>query len=117
MRKLIQRNRAAFAAGGMVFLALAAGFGTSTWLFLREKDARTEQERLRKEADLARANEQMLRERAESRGVIAQAAVKLSYKDIEGAAALLSTVPLDQITPSLEAANTFRSVGEWHVNH
>jgi eukaryotic-like serine/threonine-protein kinase len=117
LRKLVQRNRATFAAGGMVFLALAAGFGTSTWLFLREKEARTEQERLRMEADLARANEQMLRERAESRGVIAQAAVKLSYNDTEGAVTLLATVPLDQITPSLEAAKTFRTVGEWHVNH
>src|SRR5690606_14014070 len=59
----------------------------------------------------------MLRKRAESRGVIAQAAVKLSYGETEGAVALLSTVPIDQITPSLEAANTFRTVGEWHVNH
>ncbi|MEO5714222.1 MAG: serine/threonine-protein kinase [Luteolibacter sp.] len=117
LRKLIERNRVTFAAGGLVFLALAAGFGTSTWLFLREKQARTEQERLRVEADHSRAIERMLRQRAESQGVIARAAVKFSYGDMEGAAALITIVSSDQIPPSLEAAKSFRAVGEWHVRH
>lgn len=115
LRKLVQRNRGTFVAAGLIFLALAAGFGTSTWLLLREKQARTEQERLRSAAELARSNERMLRELAETRGVISQAAVKLSYDDAEGAASMLEAVPLDQIPPSLEAADTYRAVGEWYV--
>ena len=64
LRKLIRRNKAAFTAGGFVVLALAIGFGTSTWRYLREKEARGE-------ADRARANEAALRERAEFREALA----------------------------------------------
>src|SRR5690606_9885539 len=57
--KLVRRNRVAFAAGTAVALALLAGFGTSTWLFLRELEARQravaaeqQQVRLREEAEM-----------------------------------------------------------------
>src|SRR5690606_16965668 len=49
LRKLARRNRSAFITVSVVALALSAGFGTSTWLFLREREARREQARLRQE--------------------------------------------------------------------
>ena len=69
-------------------IALAAGFGTSTWRYFREKEAR-------READHARANESMLRERAEFREALAQAPDKTKvagycfyhWQDVERAVA------------------------------
>ncbi len=120
--KLVRRNRPAFVAGGLTLLALVAGFGTSTWMFFREREVRQEQARLRHEAesararaDLARANEAALRKLAEFRETIAEAAVKLAHGDMAGADALLATVPVDQTPSSLEAANSYRAVGEWHL--
>ena len=108
LQKFIRRNKVALTAGSFVVLALTAGFGTSTWRYLREKEAR-------READLARANESMLRERAEHREALAQAAVKIQHGDLTGADALMAGVPMEQTPSSLEAANSFLAVGEWHV--
>jgi serine/threonine protein kinase len=108
LRKLVRRNKVAFTAGSLVVIALTAGFGTSTWRYFREKEAR-------READHARANESMLRERAEFREALAQAAVKIQHGDLAGADALMAGVPVEQTPSSLEAANSFLAVGEWHV--
>jgi eukaryotic-like serine/threonine-protein kinase len=40
LQKVIRRHRLAFAAATIVLAALMVGLGLSTWLFLREKDAR-----------------------------------------------------------------------------
>jgi len=114
LTKLLRRNRLAFAVGGVAFFTLAAGFGSSTWLFLRESDARREQARLRSEAEAARAVEAGLRAHAEAREACAQAAVKLSYGQIEEADQLLAAIPTDMAPSSLEAADTYRQLGEWH---
>ena len=116
LRRLVRRNKVVFAAGSMVVATLIAGFGTSTWLFLREKEARQEQVRLRSEAEAARAVETDLRAQAEAREVCAQAAVKLSYGQIEEADRLLAAIPTHLAPSSLEAADTYRKVGEWHRN-
>jgi serine/threonine protein kinase len=115
LAKFIRRNKIPFLSGMLAVLALIAGFGTSTVLFFQEKEARGEQERLRVAADVARANESKLRERAEYREMIAQAAVKISHGDIEAADRLLAKVPFGQAPPSLEAAQSYSKVGEWHV--
>jgi tetratricopeptide (TPR) repeat protein len=39
-QKLVRRNKLAFAAAALLGGSLAAGFGTSTWLFLKERAAR-----------------------------------------------------------------------------
>jgi hypothetical protein len=114
LRRLVRRNKVVFAAGTVVMATLIAGFGTSTWLFLREKEARYEQTRLRSEAETARTQETKLRGQAEAREACAQAAVKLSYGQIEEADELLASIPSDMIPSSLEAADAFREVGEWH---
>jgi tetratricopeptide (TPR) repeat protein len=112
--KLVRRNKLVFLAGAVVFFALAAGFGTSTWLFFREMEARREQARLRGEADAARTAESHLRTRAEARESSAQAAVQISYGNLEKADRLLSNIPEGLTPSSLEAADAYRIIGDWH---
>lgn len=112
--KLMRRNRLAFAVGGVAFFTLTAGFGSSTWLFFRERAALQEQARLRGEAEAARTVETKLRGHAEAREACAQAAVKLSYGQIEQADQLLAAIPTSMAPSSLEAADVYRKVGEWH---
>ncbi len=101
LRKLVRRNRAVFIAGLLVLLTLLAGLGTSTWLLLREREARREQTRL---LALAEAGEK-----------IAQAAVLLSYGKTVEADALVADIPKPLLRPSLECARVLRDLGEWHA--
>ena len=112
--KLMRRNRLACAVGAVAFFTLAVGFASSTWLFLRESQARREQAKLRGEAETARAAETKLRAHAEAREACAAAAVKLSYGRIEEADKLLANIPPDLAPSSLEAAEAYRKVGDWH---
>jgi len=114
LRRLVRRNKVVFAAGAMVLATLIVGFAISTRMFLREKQAREEQERLRAQAEAARSVEMQLRGQAEAREICAQAAVQLSYDKIEQADQLLVSIPLDRVPSSLEAAAAYRTVGEWH---
>jgi serine/threonine protein kinase len=114
LRRLVRRNKVVFAAGAMVLATLIVGFAISTRMFLREKQAREEQERLRDQAEAARSVEMQLRGQAEAREICAQAAVQLSYDKIEQADQLLVSIPLDRVPSSLEAAAAYRTVGEWH---
>ncbi len=62
-RRLVRRNKLAFAAGAAVAAALVIGLGLSMWLFLKEKDARREAERQRQQArfDQEKAEEEAMR--------------------------------------------------------
>ena len=111
--KLVRRNKIAFAAGAVVALALSGGFGTSTWLFFREARALEEQARLRGAAEIARANEVQLREKAQIGETVAHAAVLISHGETEQADGLLARVDPDSVPASLESVSTFRAVGEW----
>ncbi len=113
--KLVRRNRSVFVTGAVVAVALSAGFGTSTWLFLREREARREQARLRQEAEQARAVEADLRQRAEVRERISEAAVLLSHGKPAEADALVGAPPIAYIPPSLECVNLMGKLGIWHV--
>jgi hypothetical protein len=112
-QKLVCRNKGVFAAGAAVALALIIGLGTSTWMFLREKDAEQKQSRLREEAEQISAREMELRRQAELRERITQASFAISQDrmdDADQAITQLSNVP-----PSLESAAVFRRLGEWHA--
>jgi len=117
LMKLIRRNRVLFAAAVIALSGLLAGLGTSTWLFLRERDAREEQARLRVEAERARSNEVRLLEATRAADFIAQAGVLLRYKEIEKADALVSRVLPGLVPPSLEAINTLQTIAEWNLTH
>ena len=111
--KLIRRNKVAFAGGAIAFLALTAGFGTSTWLLFREARARQEQERLRADAETARSNESTLRRKAQAGEKVAQAAVLINQGKVKEADEVLSKILMEDVPSSLESANTFRVAGEW----
>ena len=111
--KLVRRNKVVFAAGTIAVLALTAGFGTSTWLLVREAHARQEQARLRNAAEVARNNEAKLRSKAEAGEKVAQAAVLVSHRKPADADALLAQVAMEDVPSSLESADVFRVIGEW----
>ncbi|MES2571419.1 MAG: serine/threonine-protein kinase [Verrucomicrobiota bacterium] len=115
LSKLVRRNRVVFAAGSIALFGLLGGFGISTWLFFQEREARREQARLRMVAEQATANEVRLRQDAEAADRVAQAAVLLRYNATEQADKLLNGLSVDQVPRSLEAANTFTRVANWHL--
>lgn len=113
--KFTRRNRAVCVLGSAVALSLIAGMGVSTWLYVREREARAEQNRLRVEAETARSVESKLRQQAQARANVSQAAVLLSEGRIEEADALLQQNTLMTIEPSREAAGVFRALGNWNA--
>lgn len=104
--KLVRRNRGVFAAGGAVVLALVAGFGTSTWLFLMERDAR-------QRAVAAERQQARLRIEAEAREKVTQAALLVSQERFDEADKSLKDVQLEK--PTVEGAAVYRQLGEWHA--
>jgi serine/threonine protein kinase len=113
--KMIRRNRVTFAAASIAVAGLLGGFGVSTWLFLRERDARQEQARLRVIAEQARATEVRLRQAAKAVDQVAQAAVLLRYDEKDQADKLLDAIPAAQVPHSLEAAETLTKVANWNL--
>lgn len=116
LMKLIRRNRVLFAAVAIALSGLLAGLGTSTWLFLREREAREEQARLRVEAETARAVEVGLRQKAQAAERLTQAAVLVRYGNIPQADSLLADLPPELVPLSLEAADTLLAVAEWNLS-
>ncbi len=116
LAKLVRRNKVLFAGGGVALLGLVAGLAVSTRMFFLEKALREEQSRLRVIAESALANEAELRAAAELRGRVSQAAVMIGYGNLAEADKLLSEVPVEHTPSSLEAADSFRRVAEWHLS-
>jgi eukaryotic-like serine/threonine-protein kinase len=122
LQKLVRRNKVFFIAAAAVSAALIAGLGTSTWLFLREREAHRraveaerQQVRLTHEAEQARFNEAKLRRQAEARERITQAAVLVSQGKLDEADKMIDAgIPTE---PSVEGASVLRSVSEWHALH
>ena len=108
LKKLVRRNRTAFAAISAVVVALALGFGTSTWMFLRAQAAY-------READLARRDELRLRGEADARAKIAQAALLVTRSRMAEADRLVDRIEVPVSEPSLEAASVLRALGLWNV--
>ncbi|HEY0946180.1 MAG TPA: serine/threonine-protein kinase [Opitutaceae bacterium] len=108
LKKWTRRNRVVFIAGSSVAAALLAGTTVSTWLFLKERDAR-------QRAVAAEQQQARLRHAAEEREKITQAALLVSQERFEQADRLLEGISLSQ--PTVEGAAVFRAVGEWHALH
>ena len=66
LRKLVRRNKAAFAAVGVIGMVLLLGIVTSSWEAVRARRAEREQTRLRQLAERAQSNEANLRSKAEA---------------------------------------------------
>ena len=114
-RKLVHRNKGVFASVAAVGVALIIGFGVSSWNYLKAKEALRMQVVLRHEAEQARQNEARLREEAEVREKITQAAVLLRRNQPAEADKLAGECEVPVIKPSLEATDVFRKLGEWNV--
>ena len=104
LQKLVRRNQATFVTIGAVSLALIAGFGTSTWLFFKERH-------LLHEAERGRANEAFLVKQAEARGKIAQAVLLVEQNRFEEADRLVGEIPTSDTAMVGEAV--FRPLGDW----
>jgi tetratricopeptide (TPR) repeat protein len=105
-QKLIRRNRGAFAAIAAVVAALVVGTGTSTWLFLREREAR-------QRAVIAEQQQARLRQEAETREKITQITILISEEKFEEAEKLAGEISF--AVPSLEGAAVLRALGEWRA--
>jgi serine/threonine protein kinase len=105
-QKSVRRNKVVFGAGAAVLLALLTGTGASTWLFLREREAR-------RQAVAAGQREIALRRQAEFREKTSQLTLLVSQEKYEEANALLGQVAFTQ--PTMEGAAVLRSLGEWQV--
>ena len=104
LQKLVRRNQATFVTIGAVSLALIAGFGTSTWLFFKERH-------LLHEAERGRANEALLVKQAEARGKISQAVLLVEQNRFEEADRLIGEIPSSDTAMVGEAV--FRPLGDW----
>lgn len=123
LMKLVRRNRILFAAGGVALFGLLAGFGASTWLFLREREAREEQARLRGVAERARlvaeearSNESRLFRKAQAVDQVAQAAVLERYNEMDEADKMLAELDANDVPATLEAANTLTRAANWNLS-
>jgi serine/threonine protein kinase len=108
LQKLVRRNRVVFIAGSAVAVALVAGMGTSTWLFLKERDAR-------QRAVAAEQQQAHLRHDAETREKITLASLLVSQEKFEEADKILNEVSLAD--PTVEGAAVLRAIGEWRAIH
>ncbi|RYD24130.1 MAG: serine/threonine protein kinase [Verrucomicrobiaceae bacterium] len=114
--KLVRRNKVTFAAGGMVIAAMMGGFGSAIWLLIREHRALEEQAHLRLVAEEARANEVRLRHKAQGGETVAHAAVLINRGKLAEADRLLASVEIENVPSTLEAASSFRTLGDWHLH-
>lgn len=101
LRKWVRRNRVTFVAATTVLLTLLVGLILTTSFYVKEREARQEQARLRHEATV--------------REQISRAAVLLSEGNFTAADAALRSTPLSAVTPSRETADVLRSLGEWNA--
>ncbi|HXR07124.1 MAG TPA: serine/threonine-protein kinase, partial [Candidatus Acidoferrum sp.] len=104
LQKLVRRNKVVFASAAAVTAALIIGLGTSTWLFFKERESRQAAER-------GRANEALLRQQAEARATIGQAAMLVGQNRFEEADLLVAGVAFPETV--LEGEAVFRPLGDW----
>ena len=116
LQKLVRRNRATFGAGATVVITLAVSSAVSTRLYLKERDARRlaetaerQKQNLQREAE--RANQ--LRQSAEDRQMLVEAAALFGSGQNEAADALLGRIVGGK--PAPEYAVLYRTLGDWNA--
>src|SRR5208337_314583 len=99
LQKLVRRNRMVFLFGAAAATALLLGTIISTMMFLKEREARTSEARLRREAEL--------REQA------SHVALLVTQGRFDEADKLVTSLPLNK--PSIEISSELRTLGDWHA--
>jgi eukaryotic-like serine/threonine-protein kinase len=112
LQKLMRRNRALVLSSGAIALALTVGLGMATWMAFREHDARRQQVRLLIQAEQSEKREAELRQQAEAREQIIQAAIYVSQDKFEEANEILRRFKTLPNKPSYDAVLAYRRVGE-----
>ena len=116
-QKLVRRNKMVFGAVAAAVVALVAGLGSSTWLFLRERAALQEQARSREAAEESAKREAELRRQAEAREQINQAAILITQQRYDAADRLLDAIKIPPLQPDNAAAAAFRLVSDLLAIH
>jgi eukaryotic-like serine/threonine-protein kinase len=112
-QKMARRNRVVVISSGAVAVALIVGLGAATWMYLREREARQQQVRLREQAERAERREADLRAQAEAKEQINQAAIYVSQSKFEEANEVLNQIKTLPTQPSYDGVMAYRRVGEW----
>ena len=99
LQKLVRRNRMVFLFGAAAAAALLLGTIISTMMFVREREARSSEARLRREAEL--------REQA------SHVASLVTQGRFDEADKLVAGLPLNK--PSVEVSAELRALGDWHA--
>ncbi len=115
VRRFVRRHRGPVLATSLVLASVLGGLVATTRLYLREQHALRAQLEFSRQAEEARANEALLRRRAEAGERVARAAVQISYKQPEEADALVAGLDLSLVQPSLESSLVFRTLAFWHA--
>src|SRR5208282_116413 len=101
LQKLVRRNRIVFLFGAAAAAALLLGTIISTTMFVKEREARSSEARLRREA--------------EARETASHIALLVTQRRFEEADKLSASLSLDK--PSIEASTGLRALGDWHASH
>ncbi len=101
LQKLVRRNRIVFLFGAAAAAALLLGTIISTIMFVKEREARSSEARLRREAEF--------RENA------SHLALLVTQRRFEEADKLAASLPLE--IPSIEVSTGLRALGDWHAVH
>ena len=114
LQKLVRRNKAVFAASVVVAATLVVGTAVSTWLWLKEREARqqmlaAEQQKAALQEQAGRAESE--RRMAEERRKFVEATVLVGQGKLDQAGNLLDEV--SHYRAGLEAVPMYREVGDW----
>ena len=99
LQKLVRRNRMVCFFGAVAIAALLLGTLISTLMYVQEREARTAEAGLRKQA--------------ESRERASHVARLVTQRRFEEADKFVTSLPLD--APSVEVAAELRALGDWHA--
>src|SRR5271165_3843575 len=99
LQKLVRRNRMLFLFGAAAAAALVLGTFISTMMFVKEREARTSEARLRREAEL--------------RENVSHVASLVTQGRFDQADKLVAGLPLNK--PSVEVSAELRALGDWHA--
>ena len=115
LQKLVRRNRVVFVAVGLVALALMVGTVVSTWLFLREREARQRAMKAEQQKTIFQQEADRLREATEDHRKFLKAAELYRRGKREEADALLGEIKSPQMTQ--EYAAMYRTLGDWQIGN
>lgn len=114
-RKFVRRNRLTVGAGGAILFSLLLGLGTALTYYLRERQAREEQVRLRQVAEAAHDNELQRLAEAREWEDFAHVSVLLSEGKTGEADEQLRQTPIRRIKLTPQSSVVLRSLGNWNA--